>query len=76
MIKNISIYMEITSGYVTGSKLALLPAREASESKRRGVKARNMTLFRKPADQVDGRLMSQNNHLVGVWLPGSFMNKK
>ena len=27
-----------------------------------------MTLFRKPADQEDGRLMSQSNHLVGVWM--------
>ena len=24
-----------------------------------------MTLFRKPADREDGRLMSQNNHLTG-----------
>ena len=33
-----------------------------------------MTLFRKPADQEDGRLMFQNNHLVGVWMSGSFMD--
>ena len=26
----------------------------------------NMTLFRKPADREDGRLIAQNNHLVGV----------
>ena len=25
-----------------------------------------MSLFRKPADQEDGRLMSQNNHLWGL----------
>ena len=31
-----------------------------------------MTLFIKPADQEDGRLMSENNHLVGVWMSGSF----
>ena len=68
--------MEMTSGHVTGSKLALLTAQEASESERWGVKARNTTLFRKPADQVDGRLMSQKDHLVGVWMPGSFMDKK
>ena len=24
------------------------------------------------AHQEDGRLMSQNNHLIGVWMPGSF----
>ena len=30
------------------------------------------TLFRKPADREDGRLMSQNNHLTEVWMPVSF----
>ena len=34
-------------------------------TKRRGVEARKTTLFRKPADGEDGRLMSQNNHLTG-----------
>ena len=33
-----------------------------------------MTLFRELADQEDGRLMSQNNQLVGAWMPGSFMD--
>ena len=28
-----------------------------------------MTLFEKPADPEDGTLMSQNNHLVQVWMP-------
>lgn len=32
-----------------------------------------MTLFRKLADGEDGRLMSQSNHLVGVWVPVSFI---
>ena len=32
-----------------------------------------MTLFRKLADQTDGRLMSQSNHLIGAWMPGSFI---
>jgi len=31
-----------------------------------------MTLFGRPADQEDGRLMSQNNHFISVWMPGSF----
>ena len=31
-----------------------------------------MTLFRKPADQEDGRIMSQNNHHLEVWMPGYF----
>ena len=35
-----------------------------------------MTVFRKPADQEDGRLAFQNNHLVGVWMPVSFMGQR
>ena len=35
-------------------------------TERRGVEAKNMTLLRKPADQEDGRLLSQNNHLTGT----------
>ena len=33
-----------------------------------------MTLFRKPADQEDGRLMSENSHLVGVWMSVYFID--
>ena len=43
---------------------------------RRNVEARNMTLFRKPADQEESRLMSQNNHITGVWMPGSFIEQR
>ena len=32
-----------------------------------------MTLFRKPADRKDGRLMSQNNHLIRVWMSSLFI---
>ena len=35
-----------------------------------------MTLFGKPADQEDGRLMSQIKHLFGVWMPGSFIESE
>lgn len=35
-----------------------------------------MTLFRELADQVDGRLMSQNNHLIVDWIPGSFIEQR
>ena len=38
-----------------------------------GDEARNTTLFGELADQEDGRLISQNNHRVGVWMPGSFI---
>ena len=51
------------------SQLCLLLS--PSESKRQGIEARNI-LFGKPADQEDGRLMSQSNHLVRVWMPSSF----
>ena len=34
----------------------------------RDAEARNMTLFGKLADGKDGGLMSQNNHLIGVWV--------
>ena len=58
------------------SRLTLLTAQEASESQGYGVEARNPTLFRKLAACEDGRLMSQNNHLFGVWMPGSFMDQR
>ena len=35
-----------------------------------------MTLFGKPADPEDGRLKSQNNHLIGVWMPVSFIAQR
>ena len=43
---------------------------------RQGAEASNTTLFSKPADREDGRPMFQNNHPVGVWMPGSFMNQR
>ena len=33
-----------------------------------------MTLFGKPGDQEDGRLMSQNNHLITVWMSVSLID--
>ena len=35
-----------------------------------------MTLFGKLADWEDGRLMSQNSHLIGIWMPGSFIEQR
>ena len=35
-----------------------------------------MTLLGKLADGEDGRLTSQNNHLIGVWMPVSFTEKR
>ena len=49
---------------------------QTNKSERPGVEARNRTLFRKPADQEDCRLMSQNNHLIGVWMTRSFIEQR
>ena len=57
------------------SKLALLAAGEGKESERWGIEARIMILFWKPADTEDGSLTSQNDHLVRVWILGSFMDQ-
>ena len=29
-----------------------------------------------PAEGENGRLMSQNNHLIGIWMPGSFIDQR
>ena len=65
--KNIHIF----KNNVTEYKRTLLTAQEANKSKGQGVEGRHTTLFG-PADREDGRLMSQSNHLVGVWKPHSF----
>ena len=44
-------------------------------AKRWGFGSRNTILFRKPADWEDGRLVSQNNHLIRVWVPVSFIEQ-
>lgn len=35
-----------------------------------------LTLFRKPAEKEDSRLMSQNNHLIRVQMTGSFIEQR
>ena len=45
-------------------------------SQRWRVEARNTTLFGKRADWEDGGLKSQNNHLIGVWMPLSFIAQR
>ena len=57
---------------ITESKLTLLATREAKEIERRVVEAENTTLFRELADREDVKLAPQNNHLIRVWMPGSF----
>ena len=34
------------------------------------------SVFGKPADQKDGRLVSQKNHLMGFWMPVSFIEHR
>ena len=34
------------------------------------------TLTGEPADGEDGRLALQNNHLIGVWMPGPFIDQR
>ena len=34
------------------------------------------TLIREPADREDGKLVPQNNHLIGVWMPGPFIDQR
>ena len=56
------------------SSLCLLHDRPINQ--RRGAEARNTTLFRKLADREYGILKSQNNHLIGVWMPVSFIAQR
>lgn len=35
-----------------------------------------MSFLRKLADGEDGRLMSQNDHLVSFWMPGSIIQQR
>ena len=43
---------------------------------RQSVEARKMTFFGMHADWEDGRLVPQNNHLPGAWMPSSFMDQR
>ena len=49
-------------------------ARKADESETK-VLGQGRDFIWELADQEDGRLVPQNNHLVGAWLPDSFMDK-
>ena len=33
-------------------------------------------MIRKPTDREDGRLEPHNNHLIGVWMPDSFIDQR
>ena len=61
---------------ITKSKLTLLAAGQIKESERQGGEARKRTLFGKPDDWEESRLAPQNNHLTGIWTPGSFIDQR
>ena len=48
------------------------PVSLTDEVQRQGI----TTLFGKLADWEEGKLMSQNNNLIGVWMPGKEVNSK
>ena len=54
----------------------LCSLRDRPMNRRLGVEARSTTLFGEPADQEDGRLVSRKNHLIGVWMPVSFIEQR
>ena len=58
------------------SPSSLCSLQDRSLNLRTGVETRNMTVFRKPSDGEDGRLMSQNNHLKGIWTPVCFIEQR
>lgn len=62
-------------GIVTKSKLAL-PATQQPINQRRGTEARNMKCVGKLVDQENGRLMSQNSHLIWAWMPGFSVDQR
>ena len=55
------------------SPSSLSSLRDRPMNQRRGAEARKTTLFGKPADWEDGRLVSPKNHLLWVWMPVSFI---
>ena len=44
--------------------------------KKWGVEAKKRTSIGELADREDGRLVPQSNHCIGVWMPGSFIDKR
>ena len=50
---------------LSSSSLSSPYKRTTEEVLRQGI----ATLFGKLADREEGRLLSQNNHIIGVWVP-------
>ena len=62
-------------GSATKYKFALLAAQQANESKTGGVEAKKR-LYSGSWLTEDGRLAPQNNHFIGVWIPGSSIDQR
>ena len=58
-----------------GTKLTLLIAWQANKSTDDVLRQGIWTLSGKPASWEDSRLISQNKHLIGVWMPVSFIEE-
>ena len=54
------------------SSLCSLPDRSVKLRER--CLGKEETLIGELADREDGRLVPQNNHLIGVWMPGPFVD--
>ena len=65
----------IIHGSVTESQLSLLAARQANKSGDEVLRQGTATLFGK-LDRGDGGIMSPKNHLMGVWMPVSFIEQR
>ena len=65
-----------TTPVMLPSPSSLCSTHDRPMNRRRGVEARKTTLFGKPADREDGRLGSPRNHLIGVWMPVSFIAQR
>ena len=74
MLKNVQTIIQLHSFHmlVLLSLSFLCLPQDKSMNPRRGVGSRK-GLYSEQVDWEDGRLVPQNNHLAGVWMPGSFV---
>ena len=67
--------MEQPACYQSPSSLYLLPGRPTIRDELVSLRQGRDFIW-ELADGEDGRLGPQNNHLVGAWMPGSFMDQR
>ena len=71
-----TVWQEEWLVYMLLSLSSLCSLHDRPVSRTQNVDTKNTTLFGKLADREDGRLMSQNNRLLQVWKPDSFMEQR